>query len=107
MKVFISIPMAGRSDEQIKTDMEWVSSYIKGEYPAAEILDSFIDEMPPPHPITWQRASGLWYLGKSLEIMSQARLAVFVDDWQEARGCVLEHAAATAYGIPTMQVFIP
>ena len=46
----------------------------------------------------------MWYLGKSLEYLADADLAVFALDWPSARGCRIEHEAAVQYGIATMEV---
>lgn len=100
MKVFISIPMIGKDDEQIKEEMDLVKENIKNGYPGAEILDSFITENPPEE----VKSVPAWYLGKSIEILAQADLAVFVGDWKEARGCVIERSVAIAYRIPFIEI---
>lgn len=42
----------------------------------------------------------VWYLAKSLEILAQADLALFMKGWEKARGCKIEHLVAQEYGIP-------
>ncbi len=41
----------------------------------------------------------LCFMAKSLENMSLCHAAYFCNGWETARGCRIEHAAATAYGL--------
>ena len=58
------------------------------------IIDTFIEENTPDNV-----NSGLWYLGKSLELLADADIAVFAKGWREARGCQIEFKCAKEYGI--------
>ena len=51
-----------------------------------------------------QTRSPCGFLGKSLEMLAGADLAVFASGWQDARGCRIEHDCAVAYGIGTMEM---
>jgi len=102
MKVFISLPMANRNYEKQKSVREWISVHVQSKYESAEILNSFIEDDPPEG--IENDGIGVWYLGKSIEILAQAHLAVFVPDWREARGCRIEHIVASAYGIPILEI---
>lgn len=96
-KVFISQPMNGLSDSQIEKDRERVITglYRFGYEPdEITIIDSFIKENAPDNV-----NSGLWYLGKSLELLADADIVVFAKGWRNARGCFLEWKCAKAYGI--------
>lgn len=44
-------------------------------------------------------ARPLWFLGKSLELLSTADIAYFADGWTYSRGCRVEHLCAIEYGI--------
>lgn len=98
IKLFISQPMKGKTDEEILRErqkaLEEVKDMFKDE--GIELIDSFIQEAPDD-------ATPLWYLGKSLELMSEADLVYFVDGWENARGCNIEHKCAHEYGITYMQ----
>lgn len=37
---------------------------------------------------------GVWYLGKSIELLAQADVAYFVKGWYKARGCLIENECA-------------
>lgn len=91
-KLFISQPMNGLTDEEILNTREKVKTLVEekiGE--PVELIDSFIQGAP-------SLAKPLWWIGKSLELMSEADVVYFADGWREARGCLLEHHAATQYG---------
>lgn len=90
MKVFISQPMKGLSEKEIKSNREKAIKNIKNLYgDDAEIIDSYIDSNGTP----------LWCLGKSIELLSTADIAYFVKDWNTARGCRIEYMCADNYGI--------
>ena len=44
-------------------------------------------------------ANPLWFLGKSIQLLSEADVAYFAKGWEEARGCRSENACALEYGI--------
>ena len=92
-KLFISQPMRGKSDEQIKQEREEAikkASEILNE--EISVIDSFFEKAPVG-------AKPLWFLGKSLELLADADCAYFALGWEEARGCKIEHEAAKEYGI--------
>ena len=100
MKVFISQPMKGLTDEQILTVRKKAIRHLKKTIGSVwsgeiEIIDSFFQDDPV-------EAKPLWYLGKSLELLSTADLCLFVGDWQTARGCRIEHMCCGEYGIRTI-----
>jgi len=96
-KLFISQPMKGKSDEEILAEREKAISKVQemvGE--PVEVIDSFFRSAPAD-------ARPLWFLGKSLELLSTADVAYFVDGWQEARGCRIEHECAVEYGVDRIE----
>lgn len=92
MKVFISQPMKGLSEKEIKANREKAIKKIKELYGEdAEIIDSYIEGEGTP----------LWYLAKSIELLSTADVAYFMKGWNKARGCGIEYMCANDYGIGT------
>ena len=92
-KLFISQPMKGKSDEEILAEREKAiakAQAMLGE--PVEVIDSFFQSAPAD-------ARPLWFLGKSLELLSTADVAYFVTGWQDARGCRIEYTCAAEYGI--------
>lgn len=92
-KVFISQPMRGKTDEEIKAERTKAINSIKKKFGEdIEIIDSFFEDAPTD-------AKPLWFLGKSLELLSTADIAYFCAGWENARGCQIEYKCAKAYGI--------
>ena len=100
-KLFISQPMKGKTDEEIlavrEKAIESAKEYL-GE--PVEVIDSFFD-FDSPDGVN----SGLWYLGKSLELLATADVAYFAPGWENARGCKIEHTCAVEYGIDRIEDF--
>jgi len=61
-----------------------------------EVIDSFFKDVP-------HDAKPLWFLGKSLELLSTADVAYFAKGWEEARGCRIENQCAIEYGIDIIE----
>ena len=97
-KLFISQPMRDKTDEEIKSERNYIIGKVKERYPDTEIdvIDSFFENAP-------HDAKPLWFLGKSLELLSTADIAYFADGWEEYRGCSIEHKCAIEYGINIIQ----
>lgn len=98
MKLFISQPMRDKTDEEIKAERNEIIQRVKERYPVAEIevVDSFFAHAP-------HNVKPLWFLGKSLELLSTADIAYFANGWEEYRGCSIEHKCAMEYGINIMK----
>lgn len=94
LKLFISQPMIDKTDQEILTERENMINRIKNCYPNNEIdvIDSFFQGAP-------HDAKPLWYLSKSLELLSSADIAAFATGWNKYRGCKIEHLCAKEYGI--------
>ena len=98
-KVMISQPMKDKTAEEIlsqkkkalefleKNGYEVVNTYFSDEWNTNDLEDQGVVNIP------------LFFLAKSLEKMAECDAIYFCDGWQDARGCKLEHAAATSYGL--------
>lgn len=94
-KLFISLPMAGKSEEEIRNKMAEYkenAEYLMGE--ELELMDSFIDKAPGDI-----KDVGVWCLGKSIMMMADADVVYFGRGWRSARGCIVEYEAAYRYKI--------
>lgn len=92
-KLFISQPMRGKTDAMIKAERTRAiqrAEEILGEQ--VEVIDSFFEKAPV-------NAKPLWFLGKALELLSDADAAYFASGWKDARGCRIEHICVLEYGI--------
>lgn len=96
-KLFISQPMKRKTDEEILTERrKEVRSAERQLGEPIEVIDSFFQSAPAD-------AKPLWFLGKSLELLSGADIAYFAKGWQEARGCRIENTCAIEYGITVIE----
>lgn len=95
-KLFISQPMRCLTDEEILKAREEIR--IKAEKTIGEpveLIDSFIKDYPGEK----NKSIPVWYLGKSIQFLSQADIVYFGGEWRSARGCKIEHEIAKEYGI--------
>jgi hypothetical protein len=95
-KLFISQPMKGKTNEEIKAEREKAIVSVKGALGEdVEVIDSFFEDAP-------YDANPLWFLGKSLQLLSTADIAYFTKGWEDARGCKIEHQCAVEYSISSI-----
>ena len=96
LRVFISHPMNGKTDKEIEEErLSIVSKLSEIVDEPFEVIDSFFKSAP-------HDAKPLWFLGKSIELLSTADLAYFAKGWETARGCIIEHSCAVAYMVETI-----
>lgn len=90
MKVFISQKMGGKLSEEIEEARDRATKEIKAMYGEdIEIIDTFFKD---------SNGTPIELLGESIKLMSDADLVVFIYDWQEGRGCLVEYEVAELYG---------
>ena len=96
-KLFISQPMRGKTDEEILAERKKaIESAERNLGEPVEVIDSFFQNAPAD-------ARPLWFLGKSLELLSTADIAYFAKGWEDARGCRIEYQCAVEYGIEVIE----
>ena len=92
-KLFISQPMNGKTNEEILSVREKAIKSVERELgEPVEVIDSFFKDAP-------HEAKPLWFLAKSLELLSTADVAYFAKGWENALGCRIENQCAIDYGI--------
>lgn len=102
VRLFISQPMRGKSDEEIESERAKLIKVAEaGRFGRGkvEVINSFFKG---GRTIPNGAHGPLYSLGKSLELLATADVAIFADGWQEARGCRIEHECAVQYGIRTI-----
>lgn len=98
-KLFISQPMKGKTNEEIEAErtkaVEEARAVLNDD---VEVIDSFFKDVPVD-------ARPLWFLDKSIELLSVADAAYFAKDWDKYRdrGCKIEHSCAVEYGIKVIE----
>lgn len=96
MKIFISQPMNGKTDEDIVAKREALIALAKEKYGEVEVIDSF------PKDPELEAKGQIAMLGHSISMMADADLVVFAKDWTRARGCRVEQQVAKQYEIPIL-----
>ena len=104
VRLFISQPMRGKSDEEIEREREDLIAIAKAVYAGrgeVEVIDSFFKgglDVPAG------TKAPLYHLSKSLELLATADVAIFAEDWREARGCRIERECADGYGVARIKL---
>lgn len=102
-KLFVSVPMKGRTEENIKNSME-VMKIIAEAYAGEklEMIDTWIDCIPDG-----VKDSHIYCLGESIKKMADADyfIGVYPElDFGWFPGCYIEKEVADEYGIPIVMV---
>lgn len=97
IKLFISQPMNGKSNAEIRNEREKAAERAKELLRCeVEVIDSFFENAPA-------EAKPLWYLGESIKLLSTADVAYFVKGWEAAEGCRIENTCALEYGLDVIE----
>lgn len=99
-KLFVSVPMKGRTEEEIKASiqkMKEIAEVYEGE--ELELIDSYVKDNPPK-----DNHQSVWYLGKSLEKLSEADIFIGIEDDFDWSGCYIKRTTAHRYGIKSYRV---
>ena len=94
-KLFVSVPMKGRTEEEIRKTidkMKKIAEIFEGE--ELELIDSYIEDNPPK-----DNNQAIWFLGESLKKLAQADVFIGISDSWDWNGCMIESDVASRYGI--------
>ena len=92
MKVMISQPMNGRSEEEIKKERQNIIEKFNKMH--IEVINTLFAEEAPDNCNV-----AVYYLGKSISAMKDIDAIYMCDNWLNARGCRIENRVAREYGI--------
>lgn len=95
-KLFVSIPMNGRNENDIKSDITRIHKFLEEqEGESLQLIDSYIKENAPEGV-----NRGVWYLAKSLEKLAEADIFVGIEtNNTKVTGCAIESLVAGYYNI--------
>lgn len=104
--VFISLPMNGRKPLDVMDDLARARKAYMTMSDAHHFV-SFCHNFQPDIPAEENGAKkgqeSVWYLGRALEAISKCDRVFFYGDWQNARGCLIEHEICEKYDIPYVE----
>lgn len=92
MKVMISQPMRGKTNDQIRLEREEIVNQLIKE--GHEVVDTVIDDFIEGEGNNY----AIKCLSKSIEFISKVDAVVFMSGWENARGCKIEYNVAKEYG---------
>ena len=93
-KVFISLPMRGKTLEEINLERNRCLDIISERLEEPVYLLNSLHE---------GEASPVWKLSYAIRVLSGADLVFFSRGWDTARGCKIEHKICEEYDIPFME----
>ena len=94
-KLFVSVPMKGRTEEEIKASiqkMKKIAEIYEGE--ELKLIDGYTKSTPPK-----DSKEAVWYLGESLKKLAQADVFIGINEAWDWCGCYIEIETAKRYGI--------
>ncbi len=91
MKVMISQPMRGKTNEEIRAEREDVIEKLSND--GYDVVDTVISEDAPKN-----IDEAIFYLSKSIEFIGKVDAIVFMPGWNRTRGCRIEYLVAREYG---------
>ena len=100
MKAVLSQPMAGKTEQEILETRERAIKTLESK--GYEVVNTLFTDAWHSQKSMQERGVvniPLCFLAKSLENMSKCHAAYFCKGWSMARGCLIEHEAAKAYGL--------
>ncbi len=95
MEVMISQPMKNRTEKQIIDERKKVVDKLEGL--GWEVIDTLFKDTPEKNcnvPV--------YYLAKSIDAISKVNAVLFMNGWEKARGCKIEHEICLQYNILTI-----
>jgi len=102
MRVFISQPMSGLTDKEIKVNRDKAIEEIK-------LLYNFFDKnnqleiisttYPRDNETLPDEASRLWWLGRAIQMLEDVDVLYMCEGWENSHGCRVEKYVAHEYNI--------
>lgn len=94
-KLFISVPMKGRTEENIRKSIERMHKIAEVVFEEElEVIPSYVEDKPPK-----DSQQAIWYLGESIKKLAEADYFIGIR-WQDHfKGCSIETDIAYKYGI--------
>jgi hypothetical protein len=101
-KLFISCPMKGRTEENIRNSMTRMHKLAEIIFDQElDVIPSYIEHTPPK-----DTNQAIWFLGESIKKLAEADYFIGVNYSGMFKGCNIERTVALNYKIPMTQVSI-
>lgn len=101
-KLFISCPMKGRTEENIRKSIEKMHKIAEIVFEQElEVIPTYINDNPPQ-----DSHQAIWYLGKSIQLLAEADFFIGVEYTDFFFGCRIESEVARDYGIRSTYISV-
>lgn len=90
MKIMISQPMKGKTNEQIREERAELVKELQKE--GHEVIDTVFENAPADEDVA------IYMLSQSIRYIGKVDALYFMKGWKKARGCKIEHQVAVEYG---------
>ena len=90
MKIMISQPMKGKTNEQIREERAELVKRLQEE--GIEVVDTIFENTPADEDMA------IYMLSQSIRYIGKVDALYFMKGWEKARGCKIEHEVAVEYG---------
>ena len=90
MKIMISQPMRGKTNEQIRKERAELVKQLEAE--GHEVVDTVFENAPENEDVA------IYMLSQSIRYIGKVDGVVFMPGWENARGCRIEYQVAIEYG---------
>lgn len=104
-RVFVSIPMKGRSKDKIQKDMQRVVLKLN-DYKLKNTEYKLINSLLNFEKIKFSKEcknKSVECLGRSIKYLATSDIAYFCKGWKQARDCRIEHEVAKQYGLEIIE----
>lgn len=102
-RVFISVPMRGRANSEVRMDIARATRIIKKLFDSAgkevEIIHNFDCVVGPPEDCVHLVTNSLRYLGEAVRQMAFCDMVFFCYGWENSPGCNIEREICKRYNI--------
>ena len=104
LKIFISQPMHGLTLQEIEDERRGVINDIKQYLKEDQyyIFDNHNRDLDFDISKT-MKTPRVYMLGGSISIMGNADVVIFIGDWRNSNGCIIEEYICNLYKIPTIK----
>lgn len=100
--VFLSLPMRGLSSAQIDANIAGMTSALEAAgYLRSEMYHNFYERLEDEYAYTNPRVA---LLSRAIEKMAKCDAVAFLEGWENADGCVVEHEVAKRYGMEILYI---
>ncbi len=105
MRVFLSLPMTGKTEEEVRNQIQEMKVFAVEQLGILNAIfvhnyDYIPDITDGQYYVITNRAKSVNRLGHAIQEMGTCNLVIFAPYWDESKGCRLEMNICRSYDIP-------